>query len=233
MSKGQRMNLRYEGLRRTYGAKIALQLGHGQIDDGRITGIFGPAGAGKSAFLDIIAGLDRPSDGRMMYGYIGADGHQRFCENAPRTKMALPFRQPWRTAATVERAIARALGGKGLSREEAAARIGMLMAALELGPLAKHRSWQLTEDERQRAAFARLLSPCPELLVMDEPPLTLDAGTLASMDALVKAESAERGMTVVVASSDPARIRHLADELIIMGHGRIIERGAPEDLLPK
>jgi ABC-type multidrug transport system ATPase subunit len=232
MPKGQRMNLRYEDLRRTHGTKIALSLGHGQIDDGKITGIVGPAGAGKSSFLNIIAGLDRPSDGRMMYGYVGADGHQRFREDVPRERMALPFRQPWRTPATVEHGIARALRGTGLSREEAAARVRMLMAALGLGPLAKHRSWQLTEDEKQRAAFARLLSPCPELLLMDEPPPTLDAGTLASMDALIKTESAERGMTAVVASSDPARMQRLADELILMSHGRITKRGAPEELLP-
>ncbi|MDR3036892.1 MAG: ATP-binding cassette domain-containing protein [Coriobacteriales bacterium] len=225
------MNLRFEDILRCYGERTVLDLGHGQIDDGKITGIIGPNGAGKSTFLNIIAGLDKPSSGRITYGYISTDGHQLFSEDVPRSKMTLLFQQPYLLHTTVEKNIAYPLKLRKWPKEAIAKRTRELMEDTGLTPLAKQRGWRLSSDEMQKAAFARALSFRPELFLMDEPPSNIDSATTAEIEVLLKKANATDGMTVVLVSHDLTQIKRLCDQVIFLHHGRIIESGPVQALL--
>jgi ABC-type multidrug transport system ATPase subunit len=225
------MKLRYEGIKRWYGQRAALDLGHGQIEDGRISALIGPQGAGKSTLLNIIAGLERPDAGRMMYGYISDEGHQLFCGTVPKEKIALPFRQPCPAHETLRTYIAQPLKRRGASPEHIEKRTEALMAELGLAPQAKQRGWHLSDDEVQRAAFARALSPSPELLLLDLRDAGMSHATMGDLERLVKKENAERAMMVILISDDLAQVRRLADEVFFMQRGKVLEHGPTLELL--
>jgi tungstate transport system ATP-binding protein len=227
------MNLRFEDLRRRYGEKLVLDLGHGQVDDGKITGIVGPRGAGKSTLLDIIVGLEKPSGGRLMYGSYDVSNRQFFSEDVPHEQIAAPFQRPSRTHRTVEGGITHALKLRELSAERIKARTSELMDELGLTALAKRRGWQLSDDETLKVLFARALALSPELLLIDEPPVALSDATIIAMERLIKRENAERGMTVLLVCSNPAQAQKLCDELIFMRQGRIVARGKTAEMLTR
>jgi ABC-type multidrug transport system ATPase subunit len=215
------MDLRYEDLTYLYGATVALELGHGQIDSGRITGLAGPAGAGKSTLLALIAGHLKPSDGRITYGYRDEDGQQRFTPKVPRDQIALVSLRSPLPHLSVEGAIAQALRARGASREERRARAETLMEALDLRSSARRRGWQLTNDEKLRVALARALAPAPDLLLLDEPPFEPSEETVALMEAFIRQERDERGLTVVVAGRCTTRLQRLCDRIIYLQEGHI------------
>ena len=225
------MNLRFENLKRCYGDRLVLDLGHGQINCGRITGIIGLQGAGKSTFINIIAGADKPSSGRIMYGYLDNRSNKLFAEELPRDKMALLSQQGYKLHATVEKNIAHHLKQRKLPKEQIRARVVELMNNLELTSLARRRGWQLSEAERQKATVAKTLAPHPELLLMDEPDYDIKDATIASIERVILKENAEHGLTMVLVSNNLAQVRRLCHELIFMHQGRILEQGQTEELL--
>lgn len=211
-----------------------LDLGHGQINCGRITGIIGPSGAGKSTFLNIIAGLDQATGGRIMYGYLDASGNKLFSEELPKDRMALFFQPTYRAFATIEQNICRSLKQRRLPKEQVWERASGLIADLGLTGLSRMHGWRLSDNIRYKAAFASAISHYPELLLLDEPYLDAAGGTVtADIERLILSENKERGMTVVLVASSIAQARRLCHELIFMHQGQIVERGRTKQLLDK
>ena len=230
------MNICYENLKRRYGNKTVLDLDCGLISHGRITGLIGPNGAGKSTLLNIIAGLDKPSEGRIMYGLESEgenshDENSRFTDVSPREKMTLLFQQPYLIHTTVEKNIAYPLKLRKVPTSLIKKRVSELMEELGLTGLARQRGWRLSGGEMQKAAFARALSFRPELLLMDEPTSNIDAATTAEIERIIKKENTEEGMTMVFVGHNLAQIKRLCDEVIFMNKGRIIESGPVLDIL--
>ena len=219
------MNLQWERITRTYGAKTVLDLGPGAIESGRITGIIGPNGAGKSTLLNIIAGLDNPDSGQVRYGAAGENGKTRFYDEIPRDRITLIFQQPYMLHTTVEKNIAYPLKLRKTPREEIKRRADELMKDLGLFPLAKQKARRLSGGEMQKTAFARALSFNPELLLLDEPTSNIDNATTADIEALLRRAKSGRCVTMVVVSHNLPQIRRLCDDVIFMNRGKIVESG--------
>jgi len=219
------MNLRFEGLKRLHGTKTVLDIEFGQINHGKITGLIGSNGAGKSTFLNIIAGLDKPSDGRVLYGVFDETGKETFSEDPPMQNMTLVFQRPYIMHTSVEKNIAYPLRLRKMPKEQIDERVAELIEELGLSSLSKQRGNRLSGGESQKVAFARAFSFRPGLLLMDEPTANVDYATTADIERIIKKENQKSAMTMVFVSHSLAQIRLLCDEVIYMDKGRIVETG--------
>lgn len=186
------------------GAVCALRDVSLTVADGAYLGIMGAPGSGKTALLELAAGLIKPTQGAVELD--GADiNARRFDRAALRGAvgylMAKPARQLFET--TVEREVAFALRGKGLSREEQSARVSsaLLRVGLEYDALRALSPLSLGADTQRRVALAGVIVAEPRFLLLDEPYAALDAPSRAELSALLKELNA-KGTAVIVASRD-------------------------------
>lgn len=180
-----------------------------------LTVIMGPNGAGKSVLLRLLAGLLPPDGGTVRWA-------GRALDRARTPRLGFLFQQPVllrRSALANVRYVLQ--GGSRQVRSERA------MAALTragLAHLAHTPARLLSGGEQQRLALARALAPDPEVLLLDEPCANLDPAATAAIEALV-ADAARDGTKIVLVTHDIGQARRLADEVVFLHGGRIVERG--------
>ena len=181
---------------------------------GPLTCVMGPNGAGKSLMIRLLAGLLRPSAGRITYG--GAE------TPAPH-RIAIVFQRPVLLRRSVRSNLDHALKLYGVPRGARPARIADLLAEAGLAEMATRPARVLSGGEQQRLALVRALAARPALLLLDEPAASLDPQATAAVEALVVGAVA-RGIKVVLVTHDRDQARRLASEIVFLHRGRIVER---------
>ncbi|GGH19758.1 ABC transporter ATP-binding protein [Alsobacter metallidurans] len=203
-----------------------------QANKGEILAIVGESGSGKSTFARILAGLQDASAGKLMV--LGDDlsrmpAHKRTLEQLAAVQMV--FQNPDATlnpSHTAGFSIGRALKKFGIaqSRKDLDARVKELFGMVRLSPhLARQRPGRLSGGQKQRVAIARAFAGDPKLLVADEPVSALDVSVQAAIVNLLLQIQARNGATIVFISHDLALVRHLADRVVVMYLGRVMEMG--------
>ena len=183
-----------------------------RIPGGKLTAIMGPNGAGKSTLLGLIAGTLTPSNGTVSF-----DGSPN-----PRVVIlqqnALLF--PHMTA---KKNVEFALRCAGLSRTVAQQRALAELSEVRCRDLAERRPDQLSGGQAQRVAIARAMAVTPEVVLLDEPMAGLDETSANRVRVLLSERLASSGATAVLVTHDPVDARALADETILIRHGRVYE----------
>ena len=186
-----------------------------KVEEPGITVVLGPNGAGKSLLLRLVHGLVAPTEGTILWG-------GRPMDDEIRRRQAMVFQKPVLLRRTSAANITYALGLRGIARSE---RNSRAQQALELAGLERHAfipARVLSGGEQQRLCLARALSLDPEVLLLDEPTASLDpASTLAIERLLIGAK--RRGIKVMVVTHDVGQARRLAQDVIFLHHGRLIE----------
>jgi peptide/nickel transport system ATP-binding protein len=199
---------------------------------GQILALVGESGSGKSTFARILAGLDTASGGALRVGGVDlarVPVGRRTAEQVAAIQMV--FQNPDGTlnpAHPVGWPIARALRKLGVARERhaVAARVKALLAMVRLPASIRHmKPRQLSGGQKQRIAIARAFAGNPTLLVADEPVSALDVSVQAAIVNLLLGIRAAQSVTMVFISHDLALVRHLADEVVVMYLGQVMERG--------
>jgi len=200
-----------------------------QIARGEYVAVIGPSGSGKSTLMNILGGLDRPTDGT--YGFEGEDvGHFTDDELADfrRRRIGFVFQSfqllPRLTALqNVELPMIYA----GLSPKDRRARAAELLERVGLGSRMGHRPTQLSGGQQQRVAIARGLANKPDLLLADEPTGALDTQTGEEVLALFEELNAG-GLTLAIVTHDP-EVAEMAHRRVSFRDGLIVsdERGRP------
>jgi sulfonate transport system ATP-binding protein len=207
-----RVSLRRVG--RTFAQHTVLGDVDIEIEPGEVVALLGASGSGKSTLLRLVAGLDRPTTGR-----IEIDGQP---VRGVDSRCAMVFQEPrllpWRTlAANVEFGLP--TGAAGTTRSKSAAGVQHWLDVVGLGEFGKHRPRQVSGGMAQRAGLARALARRPRVLLLDEPLGALDALTRLRMQNLLYAVQQEAGTTTILVTHDVDEALILADRVLILRAG--------------
>lgn len=188
---------------------------------GEVFAILGPSGSGKSTLLRLACRLDDPDEGR-----IRLDGRdiREMDVLALRRRVGLVFQEPLLFGTTVEENLLFAADPAAAPPELAdpgawLEAVGLSRELLSRAPEA------LSVGQRQRVAFARALIPEPKVLLLDEPTSALDPQASTGILRLIRELRQERNLTVVFVSHAMAHAKEVADEVLVLKNGRVLERG--------
>jgi energy-coupling factor transport system ATP-binding protein len=186
-----------------------------RLAQGRFTVVTGPSGSGKTTFLDLLAGLELPSEGEVVVlGEIVSDLDRTARAAFRRDRVGVIAQDaslvPFLTA---QENVELALGARAVAGADATAAASAALESVGLAELAGQRVARLSMGERQRAAIARAVAARPALLLADEPTARLDAANAQEIGALLHRLVAEAGVTIVCATHDPLVIEQADEEL--------------------
>jgi ABC-2 type transport system ATP-binding protein len=219
--------LAVDGIRKSYGATVALDGIDLTVEAGTILGLLGPNGAGKTSLVSIVAGLRRPDAGTVhVAGIDVAREPQRARERigyAPQETGVYP-------TMTVRDNLRYFAGLAGLRRAELRERVDAVGAALGLTELFERRGSQISGGERRRLHTAIALVHRPQVVLLDEPTTGADVRTRTEILDLVR-NLAEEGSAVVYSTHYLHEIEELSASVAFIDHGRIVASGALDGLV--
>ena len=226
---GESLMVEVREVTRTFGhGDTAVHALHGvsfTIRRGQLVVLAGRSGSGKTTLLNIVGGLDAPTSGAVLVGgrNVSAMG-ARERTLLRRTTVSFIFQSfgliPMLTAAENVGIPLRIAHTPRAERED---RVRMLLSVVGLDPHVNQRPGELSGGQQQRVAIARALAVQPELLIADEPTGQLDSETGRQIMRLLRTVVAGEGITVLVATHDPALL-DLADEVLGLDDGRLTRR---------
>jgi sulfate/thiosulfate transport system ATP-binding protein len=209
-----------------FGTFVALDDVSVGVPAGSLTALLGPSGSGKSTLLRIIAGLEQPDAGRVLI-----DGHD--ITSRPPQKRGVGFVFQHYAAfkhMTVWKNVAFGLEIRRRPRSEIKDRVTQLLELVQLGGLADRYPAQLSGGQRQRMALARALAVEPNVLLLDEPFGALDARVRKELRAWLRRLHDEVHVTTIFVTHDQEEAMDLADQIVVMSHGRIEQTGGAREL---
>jgi sulfate transport system ATP-binding protein len=210
-------------LTKHYGSTNAVEDVSAEIVHGSLTAVLGPSGSGKSTLLKLISGLERPDQGSVVIdGEDVTDVDPRHRDIGFCFQHYAPFRHM-----NVTKNVGFGLKVRKRSPKEIDARVKELLALVKLEHKAKHYPAQLSGGERQRMALARALAIEPRVLLLDEPFGALDAVVRAELRHWVKELHQQIHVTTVLVTHDQQEAMEVADQLIVMRSGRVVQSGDP------
>jgi molybdate transport system ATP-binding protein len=238
--------------RREFALDLSLTVARGEI-----VAVLGPNGAGKSTLLGVLAGLLRPDTGRVVLGGrtltdteagVHVPTHRRGVGLLAQQALLFPHLSALANVAFGPRC-------HGVPRAVAAQRARQLLAEVDVGELARRRPAQLSGGQAQRVALARALAGEPELLLLDEPLAALDIDSAPALRALLRrvvrgpggvgagaagagadgagAGGAAPSTTALLVTHDVLDALVLADRVVVLTGGRIVEQGSTRDVLTR
>ncbi len=187
-----------------------------RIDGAGVTVILGPNGAGKTLLLRILANLVAPDSGVVCWANSPPDRAR-----APR--IGFVFQKPMMLRRSVLANVTYALAAIGAPRRECDPRAREILALASLEHLADTPARLLSAGEQQRLALARALATEPEVLLLDEPASSLDPAATLAIEQLIETARGS-GTRLVLVTHDIGQARRLADTVLFMHRGRIVER---------
>ena len=225
----------YSGRRCVFDALKSVSL---TLAPGSITGIVGQSGSGKSTLARILAGLEPPDAGSVFFGdiEIGAFGERSLRAIRPRIQLmfqdsAMALNPRFSIEDLVEEPLKIQQRGTPQERRE---RVRELLGEVGLdAAMATRRARQLSGGQRQRVALARALALNPEVLLLDESLSALDLLTQQNMLKLIMELHARHGFTCLFISHDLRLVLQMAEQVLVMYRGEIVERGPGSVILAK
>ena len=234
---GKRFPLRGTGLRReTLDAVSDVSF---TLRPGCVTALVGESGSGKSTVARLLARLYAPTAGKIIFdGHDVGDQWRRKTLLAYRSRVQMIFQDPFASLNPVKRVehhIARPLQIHGIcKRNEVDARVRELLRRVGLvppGEIAQKYPHQLSGGQRQRVAIARALAVEPSVILADEPISMLDVSIRIGILNLILQLKRELGIAFLYITHDIASARYVADEVLVMYRGRIVEQGPTDAVL--
>jgi ABC-2 type transport system ATP-binding protein len=213
------------GLRKAYGATVALDGLDLRVERGEVVGLLGPNGAGKTTTVKLLLGLTRPThgEGTVLARPLGDREARRGIGYLPEL-----FRyQAWLTAREVLQLHARLAGlAGGRARDE----IERVLGVVDLRDRGRDRVGGFSKGMQQRLGLATALLGDPALVILDEPTSALDPVGRDDVRAIIR-EASDRGSTVVLNSHLLGEVERVCDRVAIVHRGHVVAAGSLEDLL--
>lgn len=228
-------------IRKSFGSNEVLKGITLQVEPGQVLCILGPSGSGKSTFLRCINHLETINGGRLyvdgeLMGFKERTGAiyemKPNAIAAQRSEIGMVFQRfnlfPHLTA--LENVIEAPVGVKGSAKSEATEKALKLLASVGLGDKADHYPAQLSGGQQQRVAIARALAMEPKLMLFDEPTSALDPELVGDVLDVMR-KLAQSGMTMIVVTHEIGFAREVADRVVFMDEGVVVETGTPAQVI--
>ena len=218
--------IRLTGLRKTFGATVAVDGIDLSIADGEFFAMLGPSGSGKTTVLRMIAGFETPTAGTVELA--GVD-----------VTRAVPFQRDVTTVfqdyalfphLSVRDNVEYGLAVRGVHRTERRRRADEALASVRMDGFAARRPTQLSGGQRQRVALARALVVKPRVLLLDEPLGALDLKLREQMQVELKQLQRDAGITFVFVTHDQEEALTMSDRIAVFHDGRIAQTGTPAEI---
>ena len=211
-----------ENLSKRYGSRTVLDIDRLSLDFGRSYALIGPNGSGKSTLLKALSGVTDASSGT-----ISVPGASK----ASRLSVGYMPQKSYVFGLSVFRNVAMALDSTGITRSEVRRRVEVVLEEVGMLEFIDSRGDGLSGGEAQRIAIARMLVQDRDVLLLDEPTASMDiTGTMLAEEALKRYQK-RTGCLAIVATHAPSQARRIADEIVMLSDGRVVEQGATKDVL--
>jgi ABC-type sugar transport system ATPase subunit len=208
------------------GGTLALDDLSLEIADGQFMILVGPSGCGKTTALRCVAGLEKPTQGRIVIG-----GREMNDVIPPERDIAMVFQNyALYPHMTVYRNLAFGLKERKTPKAEIETRVREISRMLGLDDLLKRRPAQLSGGQRQRVAMGRALVREPKAFLLDEPLSNLDAKLRVQMRAELKRLHTRLGITTIYVTHDQVEAMTLGDRIAVMSNGKLQQLGPPQEL---
>lgn len=217
------MQIEVRNLSKDFGAFSAVQDVSFEIEAGKLIGLLGPSGGGKTTILRMLAGLEKPTSGEILF-------HGRKVNHLPPQERGIGFvfqNYALFKHMTVFDNIAFGLTVQKKSKREIQERVYEMIDLIGLKGLADRYPHQLSGGQRQRVAFARALAPSPELLLLDEPFAAIDAKVRKELRTWLREMISRVGVTSIFVTHDQEEAVEVADEIMIINGGQLEQMGTP------
>jgi len=220
------MHVEVRGLNKHFGDFHAVKDVNFTIIKGHLIGLLGPSGGGKTSILRMLAGLETPDNGEIIF-------HGQTVNNLPPQERGIGFvfqNYALFKHMTVFDNIAFGLKVKKISKNAIRDRVMELVELTGLKGFEKRYTHQLSGGQRQRVAFARALAPEPQLLLLDEPFAAIDAKIRQELRAWLRELIERVGITSIFVTHDQDEAIEVADEIMIINQGQLEQKGTPWDI---
>ena len=243
MLQGNGATVSLQGVGKVFGDQAVLEDVHLELSAGSVTVLIGPSGAGKSTLLRLINHLERADQ-----GFVTVGGQLVGYRRDGDTLYELPEGEIRRRRADVgmvfqgfnlfphlnalENIVEAPIAVRGLARAHAEQQAYDLLERIGLADKAHAYPRELSGGQQQRIAIARALALQPKVLLFDEPTSALDPELVAEVLSVIE-ELARSGTTLVIVTHELGFARRVADHVVMMDQGRVIEQGTPEALFER
>lgn len=219
-----------KNLEKSFGKNHVLRGINETINEGEVVCIIGPSGSGKSTFLRCLNLLEQPTSGEVILDGEKINAPDRDIDKI-REKLGMVFQNfnLFPHMSVLDNITLAPIKVKGKDRSEAEAEARRLLDVVGLLDKAEAYPSSLSGGQKQRVAIARALAMKPEIMLFDEPTSALDPEMVGEVLAVMK-QLAEDGMTMVIVTHEMGFAREVADRVLFIDGGVILEQGTPEEI---
>ncbi|MDR1070457.1 MAG: amino acid ABC transporter ATP-binding protein [Gracilibacteraceae bacterium] len=220
-------------LKKSFGKTVVLRGIDLTVPDGKVIAVIGPSGSGKSTFLRCLDYLEKPDSGTITLDelVIQADQAHKKDVLALRRGTAMVFQQfnLFRGRTAKENVMEGLVQVKRLSEKEAGEAAEHYLSEVGLANRMNYYPRQLSGGQQQRVGIARALALEPKVILLDEPTSALDPEMIGEV-LVVIGKQAKQGKTMLIVSHEMDFVREIADEVVFLDNGLVLEQGPPRDL---
>ncbi len=231
MEKSDKIKIHVSNLKKNFGSLEVLKSISADVTEGEVVVLIGPSGSGKSTFLRCLNRLEDITAGEVVINGVNI-AEKNVDINKVRENIGMVFQHfnlfPHMTV--LENIMLAPVELKKMTKEEAHAKGMELLKRVGLADKASVYPPQLSGGQKQRVAIARSLAMNPDIMLFDEPTSALDPEMVGEVLAVMK-ELAASGMTMIVVTHEIGFAREVADRVIFMDGGYIVEQGTPDEVI--
>ena len=224
--------LRLESVEAAYGSVKVLNGIDLDVEKGEVVSLIGPSGSGKSTLLRVLVGLNKPLSGRVVLEGQPIDYANRKSLRAARDHFAIVFQQYnlFQNMTVLKNVTIAPVKIKKWDARQVEKDAVALLEKVGLGDKIKAYPDELSGGQQQRVAIARALALRPDILLLDEVTSALDPELVTEVLDTIRLLSKE-GRTMIIVSHEMAFVKEIADKVVFMDLGKIVESGTPEGIM--
>jgi putative spermidine/putrescine transport system ATP-binding protein len=218
--------LKLSSLAKHFGTAVAVEHVDLEVQDGELVALLGPSGCGKTTTLRMVAGFVTPTAGQILIGgkdVTHAPPYARDTGMVFQSYALFPHM-------SVAQNVSFGLEMRRLGRAEREARVGEALKLVKLDHLAERLPRELSGGQQQRVALARALAVNPSVFLLDEPLSNLDAKLRSEVRLQIRALQQRLGLTTLIVTHDQEEALTMADRLVVMDRGKVLQVGTAEEL---